>query len=657
MISRMRRLTCKHVIALAVAAHRRRAGDGPRRLRADHFRGRGADRLDRVLVGLAVGVVPRSRAARAADRSPALALAGLAALMALSLAWASDDGDAYEDVVRALAYLGVFALVVLASRARRGRRLARRAGDRAGRDRRDRARGPLRAVARSATPTPSSPADLPAALGPAHLSGRLLERARRGDGGRDRPARLARRRARARAARARARRRRAAAGAAGAVDDRLARRPGRRRARLRRPARCCRRAPGARCSPTSASGRSPPRSLIAIAEAFGTISQRPAQPTAGGQGDRDARDHDRGRRPSTALGRLALDDAHQRPRASRAGPARDRVVAAAIAVIVALVAIDPVQQWDDFKAPPTGQRDRRAAASASCGAAAAAATSSGRRRWTRSRARPVGRRRRERLHALLARAPRRSRSRRTRAHSLLFETMAELGLVGLALLLGFFGAAVVAGVRRARAPDASPRRAPAAGAARRRLRRVGRRLDLGPARRLRRDGRRGGAADRAGDARRPRSRPPRAGARSARSRRRFAAGVGPAARRLGLDLRLRAAAALRPRAATRARTPPPAATSAARRAANDAIDRSRGRPTRAPSSRWSTSRRAISARREQRSPRRSSRSPRDYRLYLLAARMATRGRRQRRRPGGPARGAPAQPPRPRDPAEVRQRRR
>jgi hypothetical protein len=38
----------------------------------------------------------------------------------------------------------------------------------------------------------------------------------------------------------------------------------------------------------------------------------------------------------------------------------------------------------------------------------------------------------------------------TRAHSLVFETMAELGLVGLALLLGFFGTAAVTGIRRAR---------------------------------------------------------------------------------------------------------------------------------------------------------------------------------------------------------------
>ena len=48
-----------------------------------------------------------------------------------------------------------------------------------------------------------------------------------------------------------------------------------------------------------------------------------------------------------------------------------------------------------------------------------------------------------------------------RAHSLLFETLAELGIVGFALLVTFFGAAVVAGIRRARGPSAVLEAAPA----------------------------------------------------------------------------------------------------------------------------------------------------------------------------------------------------
>ena len=95
----------------------RRAGAGRRRLR-----GRppspppGLVVWALVLVGLATGVAAALRAARAPPSSPASALAGLAALMALSLAWASDDGNGFEDVVRTLAYLGLFVLVVLASR-------------------------------------------------------------------------------------------------------------------------------------------------------------------------------------------------------------------------------------------------------------------------------------------------------------------------------------------------------------------------------------------------------------------------------------------------------------------------------------------------------------------------------------------------------------
>ncbi len=68
-----------------------------------------------VVIGLAVGVLPRSQPPTAALVA-GISLAGLAALTALSLAWASDDGNGFEDVVRTLAYLGAFAAVVLASR-------------------------------------------------------------------------------------------------------------------------------------------------------------------------------------------------------------------------------------------------------------------------------------------------------------------------------------------------------------------------------------------------------------------------------------------------------------------------------------------------------------------------------------------------------------
>ena len=74
-----------------------------------------------VLGGLVLGVFPRSRVPAAALASGAL-LAGLALLTALSVAWASDDGAAIGEALRVSAYLGLFALVVCATRAGDARR-------------------------------------------------------------------------------------------------------------------------------------------------------------------------------------------------------------------------------------------------------------------------------------------------------------------------------------------------------------------------------------------------------------------------------------------------------------------------------------------------------------------------------------------------------
>ncbi len=48
-------------------------------------------------------------------------LAAFAGLTVLSIAWASDNGGAFDEGVRAMGYVGVFALVVLASPAGSGR--------------------------------------------------------------------------------------------------------------------------------------------------------------------------------------------------------------------------------------------------------------------------------------------------------------------------------------------------------------------------------------------------------------------------------------------------------------------------------------------------------------------------------------------------------
>jgi O-antigen ligase len=64
---------------------------------------------------LATGFLPRIEPPRPAILAAA-ALAALAGLTALSMAWASDQGTAFEDAIRVLAYGGVFLLVVVTTR-------------------------------------------------------------------------------------------------------------------------------------------------------------------------------------------------------------------------------------------------------------------------------------------------------------------------------------------------------------------------------------------------------------------------------------------------------------------------------------------------------------------------------------------------------------
>jgi hypothetical protein len=68
-----------------------------------------------VLAGLAFGFLPRAEPPRVAVVAGA-ALAALAALTALSMAWASDQGAAFDDAIRVLGYAGLFLLVVVATR-------------------------------------------------------------------------------------------------------------------------------------------------------------------------------------------------------------------------------------------------------------------------------------------------------------------------------------------------------------------------------------------------------------------------------------------------------------------------------------------------------------------------------------------------------------
>ncbi len=184
-----------------------------------------------ILVALAVGVVPRAEPPKPAVAA-GLCLAGFAALTALSMLWGSDNGDAYQDVVRTLLYLGIFVLVVVA--ATRGDAVTWLAGLAIG----------LVAVAAIALGGRFEPSlfgnpdvqiveRLPAALGRLTYPDRLLERPRCGDGhGADAPC-LARR-ALTNSDGPLRRDRRNSGGPARAVDDRLPRRPHRRGAWDRR---------------------------------------------------------------------------------------------------------------------------------------------------------------------------------------------------------------------------------------------------------------------------------------------------------------------------------------------------------------------------------------------------------------------------------------
>jgi tetratricopeptide (TPR) repeat protein len=68
-----------------------------------------------VILGAVAGVFPRAPIPRNAIIAGAL-LGGLTVLTALSVLWASDPGNAFDQVARATVYAGMFALVVLASR-------------------------------------------------------------------------------------------------------------------------------------------------------------------------------------------------------------------------------------------------------------------------------------------------------------------------------------------------------------------------------------------------------------------------------------------------------------------------------------------------------------------------------------------------------------
>lgn len=443
-MSRIRHLEVQHLIVAAVAGGTvalALAGGG---FEPTAFATAGLTVWLLALIGLATGIAPRSRPPGEAIAA-GLALAGLAAMMALSLAWASDDGNGFEDVVRALAYLGLFVVVVVAARPGEARPWL--AGLAIGLT----TVGAIALLARfEPAPFGNPDADLARTL-PAAI-GRLIYPIGYWNG-------LAATMAAAVvllswfAASSTSRRVRSASVAAMPLVILALWMTDSRGGII---------AAGIALAVLLVAG--PWRSglvanvvvgglagvaLVLVSGGFSALLDDPLSPDAGGEGDAMLA-ITLGLTAATYAVRYGLDSRLQEFRISmRVGKA---VLAAVVALIVAgLVVIDPVEQWDEFKAPPTGLELRsgevgllrgggsgryqfwETAVDAFASAPVEGVGSSGYTPyWFEHREVPIP---------------------ATRAHSVLFETLAELGFVGLALLLGFFAVATYAGIRRLRAPD------------------------------------------------------------------------------------------------------------------------------------------------------------------------------------------------------------
>jgi O-Antigen ligase len=192
--------------------------------------------------------------------------------------------------------------------------------------------------------------------------------------------------------------------------------------------------------------------LIALVEGYDALLHDPVSAAAAGQGDRMLAFTVAG---AALLGgaRYLLDDPIERLRIPRR-PALAVLGLVAVVGVIGFVRADPVKQFDEFKVAPTGAESGvlrvgssgryqfwtaavDAFASAPLGGVGAAGYTP---YWLQHREIDIP---------------------ATRAHSLLLESMAELGIGGLALVLGFFGVAAVAGHRRVRATRAARDGAPA----------------------------------------------------------------------------------------------------------------------------------------------------------------------------------------------------
>ena len=236
--------------------------------------------------------------------------------------------------------------------------------------------------------------------------------------------------------------------------------------------------------------------LIALAETRAELLDNPLSPLAGAQGDQML-----AITAAVVAGTLALRyglDRWIQPLAISRRAGRGAVVALAIAAVVALVAIDPIERYDEFKAPPSATEFADGEIGLLRGGG------SGRYQFWETAvdafaSSPVGRGRRQRLHPVLVRAsgdrdpgdpgalaavrdPGRARDHRLRDGGDVLRRRAGRGR------------------EAGTGPGCGRRGRSGAGRARGRVGGLRGRLDLGPSRGLRDRRGRGGAADRTGDA-------------------------------------------------------------------------------------------------------------------------------------------------------------
>lgn len=405
-----------------------------------------------IVIGIATGLVPRDELPRPAVAT-GLCLAALASLIALSVIWATDAGNAFEDAVKALAYLGVFALVVVGSR--RGGASSWLGGLAIGLV----GIGAIALLARFqpglfGNPDAELAAGLPAALGrlsypigywnglAATMAAAIVLLASLG---------------------ANAASRRIAALAAAALPIALLAlwmtdsRGGLIAACLAFVILLVSSAGRTRLISSLALGAAGGAVLIVLAEARGELLNDPLASAAAGQGDAMLAFTI----VATALvgaARYALDPHLRRARVSRR-VGKGAVAVAAVAVLGVIVLADPIERFEEFKQPPTAEElaDGEVGLLRGGGSGRYQFWEAALDAFAEAPVKGVG----ASGYAAYWLENREVALQATRAHSVAFEALAELGIGGLALIVGFFAIPAVVGVRRLRAGPSIPELAPA----------------------------------------------------------------------------------------------------------------------------------------------------------------------------------------------------